>query len=105
MQTGKKTPLFDASRAKETTISARPIEEQEERESQRLWQKCTTALRRRDQDGATDEKSRIEDMQREEATRRPESEWTPRLFRPVRDGPGQPEEGEGGLDFIINAQM
>lgn len=61
----------------------------------------------RDHELATDEKSKIEDRQRDEAAKRTEEgvEWHPRLFRPVRGGPGGSEEGEEGLDFILNAHM
>lgn len=105
MKTGKKEPLFDASHAKPTLPSARPIAEQDERESQRLWEKCNEALRKRDQDVATDEKTKVEDMQRNEAGQRGEAEWQPRLFRRVRGGPGGSEEGEENLDWILNAEM
>jgi hypothetical protein len=106
-QTGKKELLFDATKAKETYPSTRPIAEQEERESVRLWEKVTTAIRNKDQTAATDEKSRIEDMQREEAAKRADEgvDWRPRLFRPVEGGPGGRDEGEEDLDFIINAKM
>jgi hypothetical protein len=56
---------------------------------------------------ATDEKTKIEDRQREEAAKRAEQgvEWHPRLFRAVRGGPGGSEEGEEALDWIINAHV
>lgn len=56
---------------------------------------------------ATDEKTKIEDMQRDEAAKRVEEgvEWTPRLFRHVQGGPGGPDEGEEDLDWILNANM
>ena len=56
---------------------------------------------------ATDEKTKIEDTQRQEAARRAEDgvEWLPRLFRAVRAGPGGSEEGEEDLDWILNANM
>ena len=65
------------------------------------------ALKDRNHDAATDEKTRIEDMQREEAARRQEKgqEWQPKLFRKVRGGPGGPEEGEEDLDWILDANM
>jgi hypothetical protein len=79
----------------------------EERESQKLWNVVTTALKNRDQNVATTEKTRIEDEQRQEASRRADEgvDWRPRLFRPVQGGPGGSEEGEEDLDWIINATM
>ena len=65
------------------------------------------ALKDRNHDVATDEKTRVEDQQREEAAKRLEQgvEWHPRLFRRVRGGPGGSEEGEEDLDWILNAEM
>jgi hypothetical protein len=56
---------------------------------------------------ATDEKTKIEDAQRDEAAKRAEEniEWHPKLFRAVRGGPGGSEEGEEDLDWILNASM
>jgi hypothetical protein len=107
MQTGKKELLFDAAHAKETPPTARPLSEQDERESQKLWHNVTEAIKRKDQEAATDEKSRIEDMQRSEAARRNDEgvDWHPRLFRRVQGGHGGTEEGEEDLDWIINAKM
>ncbi|KAF2840989.1 lytic polysaccharide monooxygenase [Patellaria atrata CBS 101060] len=107
LATGKKELLFDATHARETPPSVRPLEEQEDRESQKLWRKVTTALKQKDQNTATTEKSRIEDEQRAEAAKRVEDgvEWHPRFFRRVRGGPGGEEEGEEDLDWIINARI
>lgn len=65
------------------------------------------ALKERNHDVATEEKTRIEDAQREETAKRTESgvEWQPKLFRRVRGGPGGPEEGEEDLDYILDAIM
>jgi hypothetical protein len=106
-QTGKKELLFDATHAKHTPPKARPLEEQDERESQRLWHNVTEAVIRRDQNVATDEKAKIEDMQRAEAaTRNNEGlDWHPQLFRRVNGGHGGSEEGEEDLDWIINAKV
>lgn len=102
--------MFDATHAKETRPSARPISEQSDRESQRLWANVTKAIKVADQRTATDEKSRIEDMQREEAAQRGDGvEWKPKLFRRAKGaagggGPGD-EEGEESLDWVIDAKM
>jgi len=99
--------FFNALRAKPSPLIARPLEEQEERESQKLWAKTAQAVRDRNHELATEEKTKIEDMQREEAAVRANDgvEWHPRLFRRVKGGPGGSEEGEEDLEWIINAQM
>lgn len=99
--------MFDASHAKPSKPIARPLEEQEERESQRLWNKTVKAIITSNHGAATDEKTKIEDRQREEAAKRADEgvDWKPRLFRAVQGGPGGPEEGEEDLDWIINAHV
>ena len=78
-----------------------------ERESTKLWHKCVMAINERNHEAATDEKGRIEEMQRAEAAKRHEAgvEWKPKLFRPVRGGPGGSEEGFENLDWILDANM
>ncbi|KAJ9211757.1 hypothetical protein DTO166G4_6645 [Paecilomyces variotii] len=107
VSTGKKELLFNATNAKYTPPKTRPLEEQTERESQKLWYNTVKALIARNHDLATTEKSKVEDRQREEAAKRVDEgvEWKPRLFRPVKGGPGGPDEGEEDLDWIINAQV
>lgn len=99
--------FFNALKAKPSSPDVRPIEEQEERESQRLWANTAQAVKDRNHELATDEKTKIEDMQRDEAAKRAQDgvEWHPRLFRRVRGGPGGQDEGEEDLEWIINAQM
>lgn len=100
LATGKKELLFDAGHTKETPIKTRPIDQQTERESQRLWHKTTEAIKKSDHRGATDEKSSIEDTQRKEAAERGEGHvWQPKLFVPV------PEGDEQKLDWIIHATV
>jgi len=107
VKTGQKKSLFDATHAKHSAPRTRPIEEQDERESQRLWLDTVKAVHVRDHEKATIEKAKIEDMQREEAKRREEFgvEWMPKLFRRVHAGPGGPDEGEEDLEWIINAKL
>ena len=105
---GHKEVLFDATNAKSTPPLVRPLEEQDDRESQKLWCKTVMALKDRNHDIATDEKTKIEDRQREETAKRAEQgiEWQPKLFRKVQVGPGgSEEEGEEDLDWILNANM
>ncbi|CAK7213398.1 Oxysterol-binding protein OBPa [Sporothrix curviconia] len=105
--TGQKELFFNAHKSKPSPPSVRPIEEQEPRESQRLWAKTAKAVKERNHELATDEKTMVEDMQREEAAARANDnvEWTPRLFRRVVGGPGGADEGEEDLEWIINAQI
>jgi oxysterol-binding protein-related protein 8 len=99
--------FFNSLTAKPTQPLVRPIEDQEERESQRLWQATAEAVIARNHELATDEKTKIEDQQREEAAARAADgvEWHPRLFRTVEGGPGGSEEGVEDLEWIINAKL
>ncbi|KAG9248512.1 hypothetical protein BJ878DRAFT_15763 [Calycina marina] len=107
MRTGKKDVLFNATNAKPTAPIARPLEEQNERESQKLWYNTAQAVKRANHLLATDEKTRVEDRQRDEAAKRAEDgvDWHPKLFRAVRGGPGGEDEGEEDLEWILNATI
>ncbi|EPE28032.1 Oxysterol-binding protein-like protein [Glarea lozoyensis ATCC 20868] len=107
LKTGKKDLMFNAAKSKHTPPTTRPLEEQDERESQKLWYKTVQAIIARNHEVATDEKTTIENMQRDEAARRAEEgiDWQAKLFRPVRGGPGGSEEGEEDLDWILNANI
>jgi hypothetical protein len=109
LTTGKKELVFDASHARPSYPKARPLDEQAERESQKLWNKVTQAIKVADQRTATDEKSFIEDRQRAEAAERGEhGEWLPKLFRRTRPGASQGPgdmDGEENLDWVIDATM
>lgn len=99
--------FFNATRSKPNNPLVRPIEEQAPFESQRLWAKTGSAVRERNHELATDEKTKIEDRQREKAAHRAQKgiEWKPRLFRKVQSGPGEPEADKADLEFIIDAHM
>ncbi|KAK0746298.1 hypothetical protein B0T18DRAFT_411321 [Schizothecium vesticola] len=92
LKTGHKEMFFNALRSKPSPPLCRPLEEQEERESQKLWSKTAQAVIDRNHELATDEKTKIEEQQREEAALRANDgiEWRPRLFRAVKGGPGGP---------------
>jgi hypothetical protein len=107
VQTGKKELLFDASHAKHSPPLARPLEEQGDRESQKLWHDVTEAVKRRDQDVATEAKAKVRicsGKKQQSATVRG-VDWHPQLFRRVQAGHGGPEEGEEDLEWIINTNM
>ena len=106
-QTGQREMFFNGQTAKPTAPQVRPIEDQDERESQRLWASTAKAVRERNHELATDEKTRIEDRQREEAAARVNDgvEWHPRLFRRTEGGPRGRDEGEEDLEWILNATM
>ncbi|KAL8967769.1 MAG: hypothetical protein Q9183_002765, partial [Haloplaca sp. 2 TL-2023] len=105
--TGKKEVLFNATNARHTPPSVRPLGEQGDRESQKLWYRTAIAINEQNHEAATDEKTKIEDQQREEAAKRQSEgiEWQPKLFRKVRGGPGGSEEGEEDLDWILSANI
>lgn len=72
-----------------------------------MWHNVTQALNNKDHSTATTEKSRIEDEQRLDASKRADEgiDWRPTLFRRVQGGPGGSEQGEEDLDWIINAKV
>ena len=107
MQSHHKEVLFKARGAKHYPPLTRPMEEQGDRESQRLWYTTAQAVIKKNHEVATDEKAKIEDRQRIEAAKRADEglDWRPKYFRRVRGGPNGPDEGEEDLDWIINARM
>ncbi|OMJ24321.1 Oxysterol-binding protein-like protein [Smittium culicis] len=74
--------FFDSSQESITPLVVAPIEEQEENESRRLWDGTTIAIKSKDLDKATEEKTKIENKQRSEVKAREESKetWSPRFF-------------------------
>lgn len=80
--------LFDTHTCHPVRPKVRPLEEQGQYESRRLWKKVTDALAKRDHKAATEEKFQIEDYQRRLAKKRVEDgvEWYPKLFRKVKPG-------------------
>ncbi|KAI2626320.1 Oxysterol-binding protein [Xylaria nigripes] len=107
LRVGKKQMFFDARNAKPSKPKVRPIEEHHENESMKLWRKTAEAVRKTNHELATDEKTRVEEKQREEAAKRTAAgvEWHPQLFRltkPEVDGSGEDVEK---LEWIINAAI
>ncbi|GMM57414.1 oxysterol-binding protein related protein [Maudiozyma humilis] len=84
----KKQVLFDTNKNKPTKPKVRPLDEQGDYESRKLWKKVTDALAVRDHEVATDEKFKIENYQRELAKKRVEDgvEFYPKLFRKAEPG-------------------
>ncbi|RKP37361.1 hypothetical protein BJ085DRAFT_22466 [Dimargaris cristalligena] len=80
--TGKTTLLFDADNASMIPKIVAPESEQAAMESRRLWSKVTEAMRAKDLDTATTEKSKIEEMQREQRKEREHEgvEWVSHFF-------------------------
>ncbi|KAI0383762.1 hypothetical protein F5Y04DRAFT_249641 [Hypomontagnella monticulosa] len=107
LRTGQKEMFFDARKAKPSKPRVRPLEEQDERESQRLWRNTALAVKDRNHELATDEKTKVEDRQRDEAASRAAAgvEWHPRLFRRVDKDYGGTGEDVEHLEWIINAHV
>lgn len=84
LSTGKKEPFFDAKAAKPLPPKVRPLSEQGDLESRKLWKHVTDALGERNHEVATEEKFKIEDHQRVLAKKRLEDgvEFHPKLFKP-----------------------
>ncbi|KAL7628754.1 Oxysterol-binding protein OBPa [Parahypoxylon ruwenzoriense] len=107
VRNGLKDMFFDARKAKASKPRVRPLEEQDERESQKLWWNTAQAVKEKNHELATDEKTKVEDRQREEAASRAAAgvEWHPRLFRRVDKDYGGTGEDMDHLEWIINAHL
>ncbi|KAG5976224.1 hypothetical protein E4U55_007422 [Claviceps digitariae] len=103
IKTGHKDAFFNAVKSKPSAPQVRPLDEQEERESQKLWLATVKAVKERNHELATDEKTKIEDRQREEAAKRAQDgvEWHPRLFREVKSSDAVGED----LEWIIHTRV
>lgn len=82
-----KEELFDVTKHKMLPKEVLPEEQQNEYESRRLWSKVSQALIKRNLDLATDEKTKIEDLQRKLRSEREhrDEEWTPNFFKLKND--------------------
>ncbi|OCK83314.1 oxysterol binding protein-like protein [Lepidopterella palustris CBS 459.81] len=80
---------FDPNVTKTTPLTVAPIEEQDEMESRRAWQKVATAISQGDMDTTSYEKSIIENSQREMRKREKEEgrEWERRFFTRIETFP------------------
>lgn len=88
---GAKTsePFLDVTALTPATMHVKELEEQDEMESRKIWQKVSDAIRANDTNTAGVEKNKIETKQREEKTARTEvnEEWEPKYFHWVEEEP------------------
>lgn len=79
--------FVDVNRLPTFKKKVRPISEQEENESRRIWLEVTAGLHLNDIERATNAKCKLEQKQREEAKQRKEQnvEWDTKYFKPVGD--------------------
>ncbi|KAG7661516.1 uncharacterized protein J8A68_004975 [[Candida] subhashii] len=98
-KSGKKRVLFDTKKSVKVKPKVRPIEEQWEYESRKLWKPTIDALSKRNHEVATKEKFKVEDEQRAKAKTRLEDgvEFHPKLFRLVSESEPKAED----LEYII----
>lgn len=99
LKTGKKLVLYDTSQSVLHKPKLRPLNEQWEYESRKLWDPTIRALSKRDHEAATNEKYKVESEQRIKAKKRIEDgvEFHPKLFRPVSDKDKNLED----LEYVI----
>eukprot|EP00835_Amoeboradix_gromovi_P002633 NODE_153_length_16933_cov_0.442141.p4 type:complete len:363 gc:universal NODE_153_length_16933_cov_0.442141:3466-4554(+) len=76
--------LFDCQKSVSIKPQIADETNQEPYESRRLWADTTKAMKKGDMDAATDEKSKVEDKQREYAKKRQDA-WKPRYFDKIED--------------------
>lgn len=98
-KTGKKSEFFNTHKATTLKPKVRPLDEQLETESRKLWKSTIDALGKRDHTLATEEKFKVENEQRVQAKKRLEEgvEFHPKLFKPV-----PPEQTDlQDLEYII----
>lgn len=98
----KKTVFFDTAAATPLKPKVRSLEQQGDFESRKLWKKVTNALAERDHEVATDEKFKIEEMQRNDAKKRIEDgvEFHPKLFKSINIDDVN-KFGNEHLEFVI----
>nr|AZQ56678.1 oxysterol-binding protein [Suhomyces emberorum] len=99
LKTGKKEVLFDTKETVTRKLSVRPLAEQFDHESRKLWKPTIDALSNRDHETATEEKFKVENDQRIRAKKRTEDgvDFHPKFFRPV----GPEEESISDLEYIL----
>lgn len=99
VKTGERNVLYDTSKSVVHKPKVRPLEEQLENESRRLWKPTIDALAQRNHPLATEEKAKVENEQRQIAKKRAEDDvdFHPKLFRAVN-----PSETElKDLEYVL----
>ena len=77
--------LFDCAKSIATKPQIAAEKDQEPYESRRLWSKTTEAMKKNDMDAATEEKTKVEDKQREFAKARGDKDWNCRFFNKIEE--------------------
>jgi hypothetical protein len=80
--TKKSNPFLDVTQLTPATMHVKELEEQDEMESRKIWQKVSEAIRANDTQTAGVEKNKLENKQREERAQREEEskDWNPKYF-------------------------
>lgn len=99
VKTGSREVFYDTNQSVIHKPKVRPLEEQLDIESRKLWKPTIDALSRRNHEVATEEKAKVENEQRYNAKKRLEDgvEFHPKLFRPVQDS----ETDLKDLEYIL----
>lgn len=94
---GSKALFLDAQQTETFPLQVKPMEEQIDIESRKLWDSTIKALAENDHRVATDEKFKIEEEQRVQARERAEKgiKFEPKLFRKV----------EGEIPFVVDTPI
>lgn len=86
IRAGTQSVLYDTHKSVIVKPKVRPLAEQLDYESRKLWAPTIAGLAQRNHDIATEEKAKVENEQRQKAKERLDEgvEFQPRLFRPVQ---------------------
>lgn len=102
-KTGSLKVFYDTHTSKIHKAKVRPLDEQLDTESRKLWKPTIDGLALRDHELATSEKAKVEEEQRENAKKRLEDgvEFYPKMFRPVRND----ELDLADLEFVLYKKL
>lgn len=98
-ETGSTKVFYDTHTSKIHKAKVRPLDEQLDIESHKLWKPTIDGLAARDHEVATSEKAKVEEEQRENAKKRLEDgvEFHSKMFRPVKSD----EVDLADLEFVL----